>query len=227
MQLPPSEFGAADAPLDGIWVSLGIFNALIAGDDITVKRCCNSVGESREQKDRTWNSRTTTRRWAWRATRPADDIKKAYRKLARKYHPDVSKEPDAEQRMKEVNEAYAVLSDPEKRAAYDQLGNGYQPGQDFRPPPDWDAGLEFSGAGSRPPRRREFSDFFAELFGRMAARGRRPRRRRCRAQGEDHHATRPARPGRRLHRRHPPDRAARAEARRPGPGHPGGRARST
>src|SRR5690606_9713869 len=66
----------------------------------------------------------------------ADDIKKAFRKLARKYHPDVSKEPDAEARMKEVNEAYTVLSDPEKRAAYDQLGASYRPGQDFRPPPD-------------------------------------------------------------------------------------------
>jgi DnaJ-class molecular chaperone len=62
---------------------------------------------------------------------PADEIKKAYRKLARKYHPDVSKEPDAERRMKEVNEAYAVLSDPEKRAAYDQLGSRWQTGQDF------------------------------------------------------------------------------------------------
>jgi curved DNA-binding protein len=77
----------------------------------------------------------------------AADIKKAFRKLARKYHPDVSKEADAEARMKEVNEAYAVLSDPEKRAAYDQLGRGYQPGQEFRPPPDWDAGFEFSGRG--------------------------------------------------------------------------------
>jgi DnaJ-like protein len=69
----------------------------------------------------------------------AADIKKAFRKLARKYHPDVSKEADAEARMKEVNEAYAVLSDPEKRAAYDQLGRGYQPGQEFRPPPDWES----------------------------------------------------------------------------------------
>jgi len=63
-------------------------------------------------------------------TAPADEIKKAYRKLARKYHPDVSKEPDAEKRMKEVNEAYAVLSDTEKRAAYDQLGSRWQPGPD-------------------------------------------------------------------------------------------------
>ena len=70
----------------------------------------------------------------------AHDIKKAFRRLARKYHPDVSKEPDADARMKEVNEAYTVLSDPEKRAAYDQLGQGYQANQEFRPPPGWDAG---------------------------------------------------------------------------------------
>src|SRR5262245_28795389 len=66
----------------------------------------------------------------------ADDIKKAYRKLAHKYHPDVSKEPNAEERFKEIGEAYETLKSPEKRAAYDQLGT-YQPGQEFRPPPDW------------------------------------------------------------------------------------------
>lgn len=65
-----------------------------------------------------------------------DDIKKAYRKLAHKYHPDVSKEAGAEEKFKEVAEAYQTLKNPEKRAAYDQLGN-YQPGQNFRPPPDW------------------------------------------------------------------------------------------
>jgi curved DNA-binding protein len=105
----------------------------------------------------------------------ADEIRKAFRKLARKYHPDVSKEADAEARMKEVNEAYAVLSDPEKRAAYDQLGRGYRPGQDFRPPPDWDAGFEFSHHDFQGA---DFSDFFSELFGRMGAR----------AHGEDHYA---------------------------------------
>jgi curved DNA-binding protein len=73
-----------------------------------------------------------------------DQIKKAYRKLARKYHPDVSKEKNAEEKFKEVAEAYEVLKDAEKRAAYDQLGF-YQPGQDFRPPPDW--GERFGAAG--------------------------------------------------------------------------------
>lgn len=117
-----------------------------------------------------------------------DDIRKAYRKLARKYHPDVSKEPDAEARMKEINEANAVLSDPEKRAAYDQLGRGYQPGQEFRPPPDWDAGFEFSGRGFSPHEAAEFSDFFAQLFGGIGGvRGFRAHGGQ-RAQGEDHHA---------------------------------------
>jgi curved DNA-binding protein len=119
------------------------------------------------------------------------EIKKAFRKLARKYHPDVSREANAEAHMKDVNEAYAVLSDPEKRAAYDQLGRGYQPGQDFRPPPDWDAGFEFSGQGFAPHEAADFSDFFSELFGRMggAARsGFHTQGGHYRAQGEDHHA---------------------------------------
>jgi curved DNA-binding protein len=120
----------------------------------------------------------------------ADDVKKAFRRLARKYHPDVSKEPDAEQRMKEVNEAYTVLSDPEKRAAYDQVGRGFRPGQDFQPPPDWDAGFEFSGRGISPDEAAGFSDFFAELFGRMAepAAGPRAQHGRFHARGADHHA---------------------------------------
>ena len=99
----------------------------------------------------------------------ADEIKKAFRRLARKYHPDISKESDAESRMKEINEAYTVLSDAETRAAYDQLGRGYHPGQEFRPPPDWDSGFEFSSRGYAPGEMSDFSDFFAELFGRMGA----------------------------------------------------------
>jgi curved DNA-binding protein len=120
----------------------------------------------------------------------ADEIKKAFRKLARKYHPDVSKEASAELRMQEVNEANAVLSDPEKRAAYDQLGRGHQPGEEFRPPPDWDAGFEYSGQGYSPGEAAEFSDFFSELFGRMggAHTGARHTRAGFQAQGEDHHA---------------------------------------
>lgn len=119
-------------------------------------------------------------------TADAEAIRKHYRKLARKYHPDVSKEPDAESRMQEVNEAYAVLSDPEKRAAYDQIGKGYRPGQEFRPPPDWDAGFEFSGQGFGPDGTAGFSDFFAEIFGRMA--GGRAGHGGFSARGEDHHA---------------------------------------
>jgi curved DNA-binding protein len=95
-----------------------------------------------------------------------DEIKRAYRKLARKYHPDVSKEKDAEQRFKEVGEAYEVLGDAEKRAAYDQLGANWRAGQDFRPPPDWDAGFEFSGGGFTGADAGHFSDFFESLFGR-------------------------------------------------------------
>jgi curved DNA-binding protein len=120
----------------------------------------------------------------------AEAIKKSFRKLARKYHPDVSKEPDAERHMQEVNEAYTVLSDAEKRAAYDQLGQGYQPGQEFRPPPDWDTGFEFSGKGFPPHGGADFSDFFAELFGRMGG-GRSQFHGHTgdlRAQGDDHHA---------------------------------------
>ena len=123
-------------------------------------------------------------------TATQDEIKRAYRKLARKYHPDVSKEVDAEARFKELNEANEVLKDPEKRAAYDQLGSQWRGGQEFRPPPDWDAGFEFSGAGASDAEARQFSDFFEALFGARSpftgAPGTRGARGRLR--GEDHHA---------------------------------------
>jgi curved DNA-binding protein len=135
-------------------------------------------------------------------TAAVEQIKTAYRRLARKFHPDVSKEPNAEARFKEVQEAYEVLKDPEKRAAYDQLGSEWKSGQQFRPPPDWGSGFEFGGAppgGARRGRggsRRAgpamddgafeeegFSDFFSSLFG-----GGSPFRTAGRRGGRDHHA---------------------------------------
>ncbi|MCY4220955.1 MAG: DnaJ domain-containing protein [Thiotrichales bacterium] len=92
-----------------------------------------------------------------------DDIKRAYRRLARKYHPDVSKESDAEARFKEVGEAYEVLKDPEKRAAYDRFGKDWEHGQEFRPPPGWERQFDFGGGFSGDS---GFSDFFESLFGR-------------------------------------------------------------
>ena len=137
----------------------------------------------------------------------ADQIKAAYRRLARKYHPDVSKEANAEARFKEMQEAYEVLKDPQKRAAYDELGSGWKSGQQFRPPPDWGSGFEFAGGprGSRrarssgrtgpagaagagfegSSREQDFSDFFSSLFGGsspFASGGA------ARAGGRDHHA---------------------------------------
>lgn len=124
----------------------------------------------------------------------AEQIKQAYRKLARKYHPDVSKEADAERRFKEVGEAYEVLRDPEKRVAYDQLGSGPRPGEEFRPPPDWGSGFEFRGAGAGDGSegfsfQGDPSEFFETLFGRggFGASGARARAAR-RDRGEDHHA---------------------------------------
>lgn len=94
-----------------------------------------------------------------------DEIKRAYRKLARKYHPDVSKEPQAEARFKELGEAYEVLKDPEKRVAYDRLGTNWKANQEFRPPPDWNAGFEFSERGFPGGDASQYSDFFESLFG--------------------------------------------------------------
>jgi curved DNA-binding protein len=115
----------------------------------------------------------------------ADDVKHAYRKLARKFHPDVSKDPDAEVRFKELGEAYAVLKDPEKRAAYDQVGSQWKSGQDFQPPPGWDAGFEFGGREFETGPDMDQSEFFEALFGRHGRSRQHPR---MHAKGEDHHA---------------------------------------
>ncbi|HTV51481.1 MAG TPA: DnaJ C-terminal domain-containing protein [Steroidobacteraceae bacterium] len=138
----------------------------------------------------------------------ADEVKKAYRKLARKYHPDVSKEPNAEEKFKEVQEAYEVLKDPEKRTAYDQLGAEWRQGQSFRPPPDWASGFEFRGGpgGARAGTTghggnagageyqfefdgdgERFSDFFSSLFGGRSSAGFGAASARRRA-ARDHHA---------------------------------------
>ena len=132
-----------------------------------------------------------------------DDIKKAYRKLARKYHPDVSKEADAAERMAEVNEANTVLSDPEKRAAYDTVGAqawaaGARSGDDVRPPPGWNSGFgdgggaegfsrHFGGGGDGG----DFSEFFEQMFGQARAgggAGRRASGAHAQMRGEDRHA---------------------------------------
>jgi curved DNA-binding protein len=116
-----------------------------------------------------------------------EELRRAYRKLARQYHPDVSKEPNAEARMRDINEAYDVLRDPAKRAAYDDLAAGVSAGAGvgagFRPRRDWDQGFEFHSAESGEDA--DFSEFFSSLFGggsrRRASRG-------FRSGGEDHHA---------------------------------------
>ena len=129
----------------------------------------------------------------------ADDIKRSYRKLSRKFHPDVSKEKNAEARFKEIGEAYEVLKDPEKRVAYDQLGANWKAGQDFRPPPEWNAGAEYAGRGPQwqyegaGGEGGEHSDFFETLFRQgFAARpgggGGRGQRTSYSANGEDRHA---------------------------------------
>ena len=136
-------------------------------------------------------------------TASADEIKRAYRKLARKYHPDVSKEPDAEARFKEVAEAHEALHDAERRAAYDVIETRYRQGYGhesspagdagFNPPPGWASGFEFSGADGGgfdgAGDHTDHSAFFEQLFGRHGAAAQRgaggPPRARA---GTDHHA---------------------------------------
>ncbi|MBT8594964.1 DnaJ domain-containing protein [Polynucleobacter paneuropaeus] len=125
------------------------------------------------------------------------EIKTAYRKLARKYHPDVNKEKDAEDRFKEIGEAYSVLKDTEKRAAYDQMGSNWKQGQDFSPPPNWNAGFEFADdpnagfGGYGDSYDGDQSEFFESLFGRGRNRqgGRSSNARQgMHFKGQDHHA---------------------------------------
>jgi curved DNA-binding protein len=116
-----------------------------------------------------------------------EEIKRAYKKLARKYHPDVSKEKDAEARFKEINEAYHVLRDKEKRQAYDQLGSQWKQGQEFHPPPGWEAHVRRGGFS--PEDLGGFSDFFAEIFGARPGGGFHFESRDFRLRGEDLHAT--------------------------------------
>ena len=114
-------------------------------------------------------------------TATQDEIKTSYRKLARKFHPDVSKEKDAETRFKDINEAYEVLRDKEKRAAYDQLGSNWKAGQSgFTPPPSWQNQYQQGNGNSNAGGQGDFSDFFESLFGggfaggQQASGGRRP-----------------------------------------------------
>jgi curved DNA-binding protein len=129
-------------------------------------------------------------------TASEDEIKKAYRKLVRKYHPDVSKESDAQAKTQEINEAYGVLGDAEKRTAYDELGRGhqYRAGQEFRPPPDWGRGFGGGGAGGPGGAGQGGfggvdSDFFSDLFANFGGGGGGRRRQQAPQRGEDSHAT--------------------------------------
>ena len=125
----------------------------------------------------------------------ADDIKRAYRKLARKYHPDLNKGADAEANFKELGEANEVLKDPEKRAAYDDAGQRWKAGADQEPPPGWNSGYEFRGAGSGVDSDGsgaedfpDHSDFFEALFGRRQAGAGGGRTRSAPPRAQDHHA---------------------------------------
>ncbi len=117
-----------------------------------------------------------------------EQVKQAYRTAARKYHPDINKSADSENKFKEIGEAYEVLKDPEKRTAYNQFGANWKNGQDFEPPPNWDAGFEFSGAGNTSEESAGFSDFFESLFGHSQFRSSPEQNFHYTTRGEDQHA---------------------------------------
>ena len=122
-----------------------------------------------------------------------EEIKKAFRRLARKHHPDINKAPNAQARMQELNEANEVLRDKEKRAAYDSVGQGAQGGQAFQPPPGWDSGFEFSGRPDQFGDGADHSAFFEALFGAARRGGARARQGSTpdearTGRGQDHHA---------------------------------------
>ena len=112
-------------------------------------------------------------------------IKKAYRKLAREFHPDVNHDPGAEDRFKEIAEAYEVLGDEDKRKEYDNVGRGYSAGQEFRPPPGWEQG---TGGGYEYQTSGDFSDFFEQMFGGRGGPSYRTEYRQPPRRGADHEA---------------------------------------